>query len=91
MCVYRTDDGICKKFSVDGVTSYCVDGPCPDEVLTNADRIRSMSDEELADAMSKEVMFTLCDAVCEGKCRETKEDGCKRRILEWLQQPAKEG
>lgn len=47
MCVYRTDGGLCKKYSTDGITSYCVDGPCTDEVLTNADRIRSMSDEEL--------------------------------------------
>ena len=47
MCVYRTDGWLCKKYSTDGITSYCVDGPCTDEVLTNADRIRSMSDEEL--------------------------------------------
>ena len=34
MCVYRTKDGLCKKHSTDEVTSYCVDGPCPDDVLT---------------------------------------------------------
>lgn len=53
MCVYRTDEGVCKKFSVDGVTSYCVDGPCAEEVLTNSDRIRAMSDEELADMFAQ--------------------------------------
>lgn len=48
MCIYRTDDGLCKKHSTDVITSYCVDGPCMEEALTNADRIRSMNDEELA-------------------------------------------
>ena len=53
MCFYRTEDGLCKKHSTEEVTSYCVDGPCPDEVLTNADRIPSMSVEELADMFAE--------------------------------------
>lgn len=55
MCVYRTPEGLCKKFSDNEVTAYCVDGPCPDEVLTNADRIRAMSDEELLEFLKKSV------------------------------------
>ncbi len=47
-CVYYKPGGLCEKYSTDGITSYCVQGPCPDQSLSNADRIRDMSDEELA-------------------------------------------
>lgn len=91
MCVYRTDDGICKKFSVNGVLSECVDGPCPDEVMTNADRIRSMSDEELAQWLT----YPVCAyADCYKRCPALPENNrakCDENILEWLQQPTKEG
>ena len=66
------------------------------EPETNADRIRRMSDEELANTMYRNPTFTVCDAVCKGDCaaidtlNDTKEDACKRTILEWLQQPAEE-
>lgn len=33
MCIYRMQDGICKKHSTNGVLSYCVDGPCPDKTV----------------------------------------------------------
>ena len=46
-CVHW-DKGKCKKFSDDKVTSWCVWGPCASQTPTNADRIRSMSDEEMA-------------------------------------------
>ena len=35
-CVYY-DNEKCKKFSGDGVTSWCVLGPCGEQVLSNAD------------------------------------------------------
>lgn len=38
----------CKKFSDDNITSWCVQGPCDSQTPTNADHIRSMSDEGLA-------------------------------------------
>ena len=47
-CIYCTEDGYCKKFSDKEVTSWCVQGPCNDEKSSNADKIRSMTDEELA-------------------------------------------
>lgn len=91
MCVHRTAEGICKKFSVDGVLSYCVDGPCPDEVITNGDRIRSMSDEELAEWLT----YPVCAyADCYKRCPALPENNrakCDENILEWLQQPTKEG
>lgn len=46
-CFYY-ENGKCKRFSNDEVTSYCVMAPCYYQVLSRADRIRDMSDEELA-------------------------------------------
>ena len=71
-CVHW-DKGKCKKFSDDKVTSWCVWGPCASQTPTNADRIRSMNDEELAECLYEigyNGWFTL-----EG-------------TLEWLQMPA---
>ena len=48
MCVYKTEDGKCKKFSDDKTNSWCVNGPCEYEKLSNYDRIRNMSIEEMA-------------------------------------------
>lgn len=54
---------------------------------TNADEIRSMTDEELADFLDK----------CEGKGYQDSsitpinEDGYHMDMLDWLKQPAKEG
>lgn len=67
------------------------------DIITNADRIRAMSDEELANTMYSNPIFIVCDAVCKGDCaaidtlNDTKEDACKRTILEWLRQPSEEG
>lgn len=48
-CIYFEKDGKCRKFSDDyRFVSYCVMGPCPEQKLSNADHIRAMSDEELA-------------------------------------------
>lgn len=49
-CVYRTADNQCEKFSdpVRNTLSWCVgDTPCEARKLSNADRIRQMTDEEL--------------------------------------------
>ena len=48
-CIYFEKDGKCRKFSDDTCISYCVMGPCPEQQLSNADRIRAMSDEKLAE------------------------------------------
>lgn len=48
-CIYRTEENKCKQFSVGGVLSFCyLDGTCDCRIPSNADRIRSMTDEELA-------------------------------------------
>lgn len=53
---------------------------------TNADKIRAMSDEELADIMSMHTATGACNdwgiphEKCGGNCREC--------IIDWLKQPA---
>jgi len=49
MCVHRTDDGLCSLYTDDTHTAYCIPGdPCDGEDPSVADRIRVMSDKELA-------------------------------------------
>ena len=66
------------------------------EIITNADRIRAMSDEELANEMRKRSISTICDIVCQGECKaiatlnKTSNEVCKEIIIKWLQQPAEE-
>ena len=88
-CIYWSD-GMCKKLSDDKVTSWCVEGPCGDKMPSNADRIRAMSDEELA-AMLKD--YKDCNKNCiisNGKnCYQICEE--ESTLLKWLQQPAEEG
>ena len=64
--------------------------------MSNADRIRAMSDEELANEMRKRSISTICDIVCQGECKaiatlnKTSNEVCKEIIIKWLQQPAEE-
>lgn len=51
---------------------------------TNADRIRSMNDEELA-----KLMMAIPDIPCDEKMTATCND-CEPCILEWLRRPVKE-
>lgn len=83
-CVYCTEDGYCKKYSDEEVTSWCVQGPCEYEKPSNADCIRAMSDEELA-----EQLFLLrLDAL-----RLEGYDGfieTKDEILDWLKEEGRQ-
>ena len=51
------------------------------EPITNADRIRAMSDEELADVVANGVG-------CVRKAPHCMDDDCTSCIRKWLQQPA---
>ena len=91
-CIYFEKDGKCRKFSDNTAISYCVMGPCPEQTLSNADRLRAMSDEELAEFISRIEIGdfgpqvygkTFCD-MCKGQYEC---DDCR---LWWLQQPAEE-
>lgn len=54
---------------------------------TNADRIRNMSDEELAMFIGNLAECINCDLQCSKKCIATI-DECCRKHLEWLQSEA---
>ena len=78
-CIYFEKDGKCRKFSDDTVISYCAMGPCSEQKLSNSDRIRAMSDEELAE-------WAINKAPNIGKRYTDSRLG----LLDWLQQPAEE-
>lgn len=66
-------------------------------ITTNADRIRAMSDEELADIFLKADFCKLCDynknGVCDYICSYPNiplYEGCKQAAVKWMKQPAEE-
>lgn len=83
----------CRRWVCEIDSSNCNEWPDPVHV-TNADRIRSMSDEELAVAISRSSILDLCDIVCGGDCKavatfnKTSQQRCAEIVLDWLQQPA---
>lgn len=67
------------------------------DIITNADRIRAMTDEELSDIFLRADFCKYCehekDGVCNYICAYPNiplYDGCKQAALTWLQQPAEE-
>ena len=66
-----------------------LDYPKPYRPLTNADRIRSMSDEELAAWIAS--MATVCECCAEINECESPEcfNKCLHGVEDWLQQPPK--
>ena len=62
---------------------------------TNADRIRAMSDEELADWLARTQIANVAEALAVAKIPYEPEDGLKDEVakycMKWLKQPAKEG
>ena len=76
----------------------CLDDCCPEfeaAVETNADRIRAMSDEELAQwlnsfggdlfCLNKKECVELVDAD-----KDIPAERCQRCVMDWLQQPAED-
>lgn len=54
---------------------------------TNADRIRAMSDGELADFLNN---VNICDTRTNEECKSVFCAQCGECVLNWLQQPAEE-
>ena len=76
-CVHY-NDGRCKKFTDDKYTAWCnAEGLCEDREPSHADRIRTMSDEELAEGLAE--------------WQDWGGGLDKERWLEWLKQPAEKG
>lgn len=59
---------------------------CANKVVTNADLIRAMTDEELA----KVIMCPMEIAAIKDLCEKNPGHTCVECSLRWLQQPAKE-
>lgn len=55
---------------------------------TNADRIRNMSDEELAEFMNENTSYYYCGVRCKDRPKSPTESSCNFRWLEWLQSEA---
>lgn len=84
------------KYGQNGAYEKLFRPNCPDspecyefELYTNADRIRAMSDEELA-VFLESSRGCLSDDDCEYGVHATPEN-CIKHWATWLQQPAKEG
>lgn len=66
-------------------------------VLTRADKIRHMSDEEITEFVCRNGINTLCDIICGGECnaiasfKKSGDEACKEIVMNWLKQSAEEG
>ena len=94
-CVYY-DDQKCRKFEEPGYVSWCVLGPCAHQLPSRADRIRAMTDEELAKLLYEIDGLGYCKNLPEcGELLDTDtgipEEKCIGCMLNWLRQPAEEG
>ena len=83
-CTYCTDDFHCEKFTSEKCVSWCYgkDYPCKDRRISNADRIRAMTDMELAKELSR--IHGTCDWCpmhddCDG-------ENCDGQLLDWLKE-----
>lgn len=54
--------------------------------MTNADRIRAMSDEELENGIRK--LSLGYEPWCDLHCKMNGDDDCNRCLRSWIQQPA---
>ena len=66
-------------------------GRCENKIETNADRIRSMSDEELADYIFGVSVGNAPCVLCSEECDfcELTDEECKEKTLKWLQSEVK--
>lgn len=93
-CVYY-DNQKCTLHPEPGYTDWCVLGPCSHETPSNADHIRSMTDEELAKFLE---CFGVCHYCPEHERLENEpllrgercDEDCEKHMLDWLKQPYKE-
>ena len=61
-------------------------------IVTNADRIRAMSDEELAILLCRIMDCSICkrNIQKDGECDNYSADGLSKAVLNWLQRPVEE-
>lgn len=92
-CIYFEEDGLCRKFTDGRGKVYCAMGPCPHQKESNADKIRAMSDEKLAEELVIEIEGLFPSLVyvpmATGNIYISR-DKAEKEMLEYLQQPAEE-
>jgi hypothetical protein len=67
---------------------FCLEEECIDfepQAETNADKIRDITDEELASFLLLKVSNEKCYGICLGSCTG---NDCISGIVKWLKQPA---
>jgi hypothetical protein len=79
----------CGTISPNIIADYCED--FVSRTMTNGDRIRSMSDEELAELINRHWCY-CCGYVVDdfGNCNSPAEKSCEESILEWLKKEVEE-
>jgi hypothetical protein len=88
-CIYQTKDGECELYAEGGkYTAFCDIDNCESKRPSNADLVRAMSDEELAELWWERVDCGECPV--HRDCKMTGQD-CKRLALDWLRQEATDG
>ncbi len=93
-CIYCTEDLHCTKYTDNDYESWCVLGPCTAKTPSNADRIRAMTDEELAEFLTT-VAQNSANKLCENlKTIDIDLSNCDFNILykthlDWLKQEVK--
>ena len=61
------------------------------QIPTNADKIRSMTDEELAVMFAQRIECMYCPLDIIRECRDERTfNGCKKHWLDWLKQEAED-
>ena len=86
-CPYNTLDG-CKVKEYNAICPLTnMATPITEYRMTNADRIRAMSDEELVEFLHKKPWLCESHSLCIDCPKYHKEKGCLSTD-EWLQQPA---
>ena len=83
ICKWNSNAGCVKPY---GVPCILENVSPTDKKATNADRIRDMSDEELA----WELMLWRCEAVARHHGISSEYPDTQKTILDWLQNPAEE-
>ena len=95
-CRWNTIYGCMKPESEPCILSNMPCGRMGSKPQTNADRIRSMTDEEMVEFLFEYGAYTVCDLVCGGGCtavdsfKETASQKCREIILAKLREPYKE-
>lgn len=90
-CIYCTEDLHCTKYSVDGVESWCLLGPCTAETPSNGDKMRRMTDEDLAEKIGESIDCEVCKTMHHSEndeCPSKPHQSCVDFWLDWLRQEA---